>query len=163
MCPTISEPMRQKLAQNSHCVQSRKYIERRENPIWEWTAKFSPQRSFATTHKELMARQLQNLIPLRFSCNFCPSPSFESDKNSHYIAQWRKLLVVGTFKYENARSWERSKLRTLEAENAWSWECSKLRRYLDVHLTSNFFHCALALKKVTCFPILGLFSAQNLQ
>ena len=59
-----------------------------------------------------------------------------------------------TLEAESARSWERSKLRmsklrTLEAENARSWERSKLRtleadnarRYLDVRITSNFFHC----------------------
>ena len=65
-------------------------------------------------------------------------------------AQWKKLLVVRTSKYEIVRSWERSKLRTLKAENAQSWVHSKLRtleaessqRYLDAHKTSNFFHCA---------------------
>ena len=42
-------------------------------------------------------------------------------------AQWKNLLVVQTSKYENARSWERLKLRALKAENAWTWKRSKPR------------------------------------
>ena len=49
-------------------------------------------------------------------------------KNSKtWPSQWKKLLVVRTSQYEIARSWERLKLKALEAEIAWSWERSKLR------------------------------------